>query len=915
VNLKKIPLWIVDNPLLSAAIILVITAFFALQLPRLEIDASAEGLMVENDPARTYYEEIKKKFGSDNLSVVVIKTKDVFSKEVLETIQRLSNALQGTPGVSRVESLTTVNNIKGEGDFLNTDPLVGADIPSDPKKLQKIRSDALGNTIFINNIVSKDGKVAAINAYTEAKAGDKAFNPNFTKLVDSLIEKEKREGVEIYQIGTPLTKVTLGEYIKADMVWLVPFAIAFLFLTLYLTFRSLQGVAIPMVTGLVSIIWVLGEMVLMGYPINVITAIIPALMVAIGFTEDSHMISEYLHELEEGATREEGVRTVAVQTALPVLITTFTTVIGFGSLVTSDITMLIQFGVASALGLTSNWIISAVIVPVMLLYWPTPKVGQGHHVTEEGERISAMALFMRRLGKWNYRYRWPILIVSTVLMVVSCWGWYIMEVNTDFISFFKETTFIRKRVKDIHESLSGVINFYIVVETGKDDLAKEPETLRHVAKLQEHLKGLKNVDNTISLANYIRVMNREMNGSKPELEVVPDKKELVAQYLLTLDNNETNKYVDFNYSTLNIAVRHNITSSRELSQLLDKIKQYVDKNFPKTLKVQFTGEGILINNAADYMAVNQITGFGQTFLIIGLIHALMFMSFKAGIISLLPNVGPIVYNFGLMGFFGIPLNVGTSMIAAIALGIAVDDTVHFMVHYSRELNKVHDQEAATYRTLEALGRPIIYSSIALAAGFIILVYSNFIPTIYFGALSAVVMILAMVTEMTFTPILMMTTRLVTVWDTLAAKMNKDIVGTTPIFQNFWLWEAKKVAVMGKLTTFKKGDTVIRKGEVGNEMYLVISGKAGVTDSGPQGKVIKNLPPGEIFGEMAIVEKTVRAADVVALEDVELLGIDANALERLRKRFPFTAAKLFLNLARIISGRLRETTEKLTHQAV
>lgn len=911
-NLKKIPLWIVDNPLLSAAIILVITVFFALQVPRLEIDASSEGLMVEKDPARLYYEEIKKKFGSDNLTVVVVKAGDVFSKEVLQTIQRLSNSLQGTPGVSRVESLTTVNNIKGEGDFLNTDPLVGADIPDDPAKLKKIRGDALGNTIFINNIVSKDGKVAAINAYTEAKAGDKAFNPNFTRLVDSLVEKEKREGVEIYQIGTPLTKVTLGEYIQGDMVWLVPVAIAFLFLVLFLTFRTLQGVAIPMATGLVSIIWVLGEMVLIGYPVNVITAIIPALMVAIGFTEDSHMISEYMHELEQGAEKAEAVRTVAVQTALPVLITTFTTVIGFGSLVTSDITMLIQFGVASALGLTSNWIISAVIVPVMLIYWPKPKIPKAEHLTEEGERATPMTLFMRKVGQWDYRYRWPIIIVSVILTVVSLWGWYIMEVNTDFISFFKETTFIRKRVKDVHESLSGVINFYIVVETGKEDGTKEPDNLRHVAKLQEHLKGLTNVDNSISLANYVRMMHREMNEGKPDLEVVPDKKELIAQYILTLDNNEINKYVDYNYSTFNISVRHNITSSFQLSQLLDQIKAYVDKNFPKNLKVQFTGEGILINNAADYMALNQVTGFGQTFLVIGLIHAAMFMSFKAGFISLLPNVVPIVFNFGLMGFLGIPLNVGTSMIAAIALGIAVDDTVHFMVHYSRELNEVHDQEAATYRTLAALGRPIIYSSIALAAGFVILMFSNFIPTIYFGVLSAVVMIVAMLTEVTFTPILMMTTRLVTVWDTLLAKMNKDIVGTTPIFHNFWLWEAKKVAVMGRLKTFKRGDMMVRKGDVGDEMYLIINGKAGVRESGPNGKIIKNLDPGEIFGEMAIVEKTVRAADVVALEDVELLGIDAGALERLRKRFPYTAAKLFLNLSRIISGRLRETTEKLTH---
>ncbi|HBA40588.1 MAG TPA: hypothetical protein DCZ05_12875, partial [Deltaproteobacteria bacterium] len=849
-NLKTIPLWIVANPIVSAVIILVITAFFALQLPRLEIDASAEGLMVQNDPARTYYEEIKKKFGSDNLTVVVIKAKDVFSQEVLQTIQRLSNTLQGSPGVSRVESLTTVNNIKGEGDFLNTDPLVGADVPGDSKKLGKIRSDTLGNPIFINNIVAKDGKVTAINVYTEAKAGDKTFNTNFVKTVDSLIAKEKHEGVEMYQVGTPLTKVTLGDYIFADVTSLVPLAIIFLLGTLLISFRSFQACVIPMITGLVSIIWVLGLMVLLDIPINVITAIVPALMIAIGFTEDTHMISEYHNKLEVGMAKMDALREMSTEAALPVLITTFTTVVGFGSNALSNITMISQFGMASAVGLTANWIISAVLVSVTLLYWRVPKVHKAEHRTEDGRMATRFTLFMNAIGAWNLRWRKPISIVTVALTALCMWGAYKLEVNTDFISFFKEDTFIRKRVKDIHESLSGVVNFYVVVETGKDDLAKDPDTLLHVAKLQDYLKSLKSVDNTISLANYIRVYHREMNGGKPEFEVVPDKRELIAQYLLTLDNNEISKYVDFNYSTLNIAVRHNISSSSELTALLDKIKAYTDKNFPKNLKVQFTGEGILINNAADYMAFNQITSFGQTFLIIGLIHAALFMSFKAGFLSLLPNIVPIFYILGIMGFLGIPFDVGTSLVATIALGIAVDDTVHHMVHYSRELNEVHDQEIAMYRTLESEGRPIIYSSIALAAGFGILAFSNFVPIWEFAILSAVAMILAMFTELSITPILVVSTRLVSVWDTLLAKMNKDIVGTTPIFQNFWLWEAKKVAVMGKLTTFKKGETMVRKGEVGNEMYLIISGKAGVTDSGPQGKVIKNLPPGEIFGEMA-----------------------------------------------------------------
>ena len=912
-KLKRIPLWIVDHPLTSLGLILLVTAFFALQIPRLEIDASAEGLMVEKDPARVYYEGIKKKFGSDNLSIVVIKAPDVFAPEVLGMIQRLSVALKTTTGVSRVESLTTVNNIKGEpDDVLNTDPLVPSQVPKSQKDLAKIKSDALGNRIFLNNIVSADGKVAAINAYTDPKPGDKAFNPSFAKRVDALIGKEKIEGVQVYQIGAPLIKVTLGEYIQGDMKLLIPLAVGFLLLILYVSFRTLQGCVIPMATGLVSIIWVLGTMVLIGYPLNVITVIIPALMVAIGFTEDSHMILEYHHEREQGLAKMDAIKKMSVDAALPVLITTFTTVVGFGSLVTSDITMLIQFGVASAIGLTFNWIISAVVVPVILIYWPEPK--KAMHVGSEDDPPpdNTMTRFLVWLGTFNVRFRWPIATATAILCVLSLWGWYNLNVNTDFVSFFKEDTFIRKRVKDVHESMAGVINFYVVVETGKEDGAKEPETLRAVSGLQEFLKTTGKVDNTISLTNYLRTMHRESNQSDPKFDIIPDRRDMIAQYLLTLEGPDLAKYVDHDYSTVNVLVRHNITSSAELSDLLAQIRTYVDKNFPKSVKVVFTGEGILINNAADFMATNQVTGFGTTFLIIGIIHAVLFMSMKAGFISLLPNVVPILFNFGLMGFAGIPLNVGTSLIAAIALGIAVDDTVHFMVRYSRELNAVHDQQEATNRTVAAMGRPVIYSSLALAGGFGIIAFSNFIPTIYFGILSAVVMIVAMVGELTVTPILMVTTRLVTVWDTLLAKMNKDIVATTPIFRNFWLWEAKKVAVMGRFQEYKRGENIVKRGDVGREMYLVVSGKADVQVLNFDNtlKTIKVLEPGDIFGEMAIVEHLVRTADVVATEDVEVLSLGADALERLRQRFPYTAAKLFLNLAKIISARLRETTETL-----
>lgn len=919
-RLKRIPTWILDHAMITTGLIVLVTIVFALQLPRLEIDASAEGLMVEKDPARVYYEEVKKKFGSDNLTMIVVKSPNgVFTPEILGLVKRLSVELKKTAGVTRVESLTTVNNIKGEDDSLNTDALVPAEIPKSTADLLKIKADALRSRIYVGNVVSTDGKVASINVYTEAKPGDKEFNPTLVRRVDALIAKEKGAvpGVDMYQIGAPLIKVTLGEFIQGDQRLLVPLAVIFLLFILLISFGTLQGCLIPMTTGLISVVWGLGAMVLIGYSLNVITVIIPALLMAIGFTEDSHMISEYHSELEEGLDRHTAVRKMATESAFPIVVTTFTTVVGFGSLVTSDITMLIQFGVASALGLFMNWIISAAMVPVMLQWWPVPKKLQHKHHAEDDEEIpeNAMTRFLRWLGPFDVRYKWYIASVTAVVSIICLWGWYQMKVNTDFVAFFKEDTFIRKRVKDIHESIAGVINFYVVVETGKEDGAKDPQVLRKVAELQDFLKSTGKIDSTLSVTDYLRTLHKEMNGGDQKFNAIPDTREMVAQYLLTLEGSDLTKYVDYNYSSVNVVVRHNITASYDLQALIDQTDAWVKKNFPKDLKVTYTGEDILINNAADYMAWNEITSFSTTFAMVALVHAALFMSFKVGFASLLPNIVPIVLTLGIMGFAGIPLNVGTCLVATIALGIAVDDTVHFMVRYSRELNRVHDQEAAMRLSVTAMGRPVIYSSIALAGGFVILVFSNFVPTIYLGWLSALVMIAAMLTELTITPTLLVTMRLVTVWDTLLAKMNKDIVATTPIFRNFWLWEAKKVAVMGHLQEFKKGDYIVKRGDIGKEMFLVINGKADVRVLGFDGapKTIKVLEPGEVFGEMAIVEHTVRNADVVATEDVELLGIDEPALERLRKRFPYTAAKLFLNLAKIISGRLRETTESLRLQ--
>ena len=897
-----------DHPVAAVVLTLLLTLALGAQLPRLRIDESAEGLMVERDPARAFYEQARQRFGSDNLTVVLVKADDVFTLAALTAVRRLSDGLERVAGVSRVESLTTTRNIKGEGDALTTDPLVGAVIPTAPAELARLRADALGSRVLVGNLVAADGRATALVVYADARPGETAFNRRFTTDVDALVARETRPGLTIYQVGAPMTKATYAQYLKADQRTIIPLSTVVLIVTLFLAVRTLQGVVIPVVTAVVSIVWSLGLMAVTGIPLTILTAIIPSLMLAIGFTEDVHMISEYHHRLEHGDDKLTALRTMLGESAMPILVTTATTVLGFGSLITTDITMLIQFGYASAMALTANYVVTMLLLPPMLRWWAVPRRLRRAALADESPP-GGIPRLMQRLGEFNLRWRVPILVAWGALTLASLAGWLTLRVNTDLISFFPERSAIRQRVADLSRSLAGGLAFYVVVDTGHDDGIKNPAVLRRIAGLQDHLAATGRVDKTVSVADYVRKMHREMHGGDPAFETIPETSDQVAQYLLMLEGRELEKFVDFKAAAANIVVRHHLTGSGDLSALLRDIERHVARDFPPTVIVRATGEEVLFNNASDYMAVNELTSFSSTFVIIGVIHALLFMSLKAGILSLIPNVVPILMLYGFMGLVGIPLNTSTAMIATVAIGIAVDDTVHHMVTYSRQLNELHDQRRAMFETLRIEGRPIIYVSIALAAGFLTLVASNFVATVYFGVLAAFVMLVAMLAELTLTPILMVSIPLLTVWDMVRLRMSGD-VRRAPLFAGLSRWEARKVVLLGGLHEYEAGAPVIVKGEIGTEMYMVVTGRIRVFDPLPDGRerTLTALGPGGVIGEIGVLTQQVRSASVVAEARSELLRLDLAALERVRKWSPYTSAKLFRNIARMLGERLREATQ-------
>ncbi len=900
-------LWSQRNPWLVLAIVAIATVFSLYSARNLKLDASTEGMMIEGDPALAYYHDTLAKFGTDNITVVYVRDKNLFTPEKLTKLEKLLFSLQDIPGVSKTESLFSVTNFKDVGGSLETGPLMDMP-PATGEEAGKIRDDALRNPTLANNLISQDGTTTAINLFADVDRSDREFHVRFSREVDSVLAKYRPEFDEAFQFGMSYARRLISENILGDQMRLVPLATLALLLTLIVTMRSFSGAAMPLITAGISVVLTAGFMGLMSIPINVLTVIVPSLIIVIGSTEDIHMLSEYVEGMRESkGIKDEAIRYMAGKVGMAVLFTSVTTFLGFLSIVVNQISILKQFGIVAAFGLFVNPLITFTVGPVFLHFFGPRKVKDPQ---ESGEKSNLVDRFFHSLEeailKIITRHKRAAFSVLLCGAVVIGFFLYQVQVDNDFLGYFKKTSDIRGRSNILHDRLSGAQTFFIRITSGFPDTFKKPENLSQVAAIQRYIAEKGFFDKTQSLTDQIALIHREMNGGKAEFYRIPDTSALVSQYLLLLHRDDISRYASGDFSEVNVLVRHNLSSSHELSAALNDLERYLQKNLNPYLKFGFTGENILINKAADTMALGQVQSLSLVLLLVFVCMAVLFVNMKAGLLSLIPNIFPIVINFGIMGLFGIPLNTGTAMVAAIAIGIAVDDTIHLMTRYNKEMRLLQDQGKAIEACMRAEMRPVVSTSAALTLGFVFLGFSNFVPVIYFGILSAEVMIFAVIADLLLTPILLSSTQLITLWDMMGLHLQEAVIRSSKFFDGLRPWQIKKVVLLGRLLEKGAGELAVREGEKGSSMYLLLEGQAEVIGKEMKtGKEITfaQLNPGDIFGEIALVEPGPRSADVRALQPIKYLEIDWEGLKRIRRIYPRIGGKLFLNLSRVLGQRL------------
>jgi len=390
---------------------------------------------------------------------------------------------------------------------------------------------------------------------------------------------------------------------------------------------------------------------------------------------------------------------------------------------------------------------------------------------------------------------------------------------------------------------------------------------------------------------------------------VPDTERLAGQLLFLGASDELEEFVDARYQLTNIQVRSTIFDTELVIALVDRIEQRL-KQLPPQLHGQVTGNNILMTQVVDNLIWGQVQSIIGAIVLIYLLLWVMFLSARLGIIALIPNVIPVAVYFGALGLTGITLNFATSIIAPMALGVAIDDTVHYFVRFNTEAKKLADERAATIAVLRSVGRPVLYSTISLCIGFLMLSWSDLLSYRQVGGMGAFTLGFSLLVEVTLTPALCSGLRIVTLWDTLTLDLGDDPQVAIPLFRGLSKAQCRIVALMASLRNFPAGEALMRVGEADREMYVIVDGALRVWKEGPSGPIeLRTSERGDVIGDVGLFTGE-RSANADVAKDARLLRFTPNNLQRLRRRYPRIASTVMRNLNEILARRLSDLTDRL-----
>lgn len=741
--------FIITHKVIVVLVLLGITAFFGWFAAQVQFNNTIETYFFEED--LDDYNRFLDQFGTDEIIVIAFQTDDVFSVESLRLIDGMSQRLETLPHVRRVLSLTTTDIVYGEGDTVHFGSLV-EDIPSTPEEMRIIKHRALDDPIVPGTLISRDGRNAAIVAQIDHIVGEFDYKVELLERIREIVnEEETRTGIQFSVGGTAVLDDAVFRYTQEDVTRSSLLMMVVIIVVMFIMFRQVRMSLLPLLVIGIATVWTYGFMVLLGYQINVISTIIGPLILAVGVADSMHIIADYLQKTASGqSTKVDCIGHSFIDLITPCFMTSLTTAFGLLSLLATDLAPLREFGLVAAAGVFFTFTISIFLLPVLLYIIPSP--GGGHN---EKIREGLIAKLLAWLGQWRRGRAVVVLSISFLAAIPAIFSLSRLTIGTNTLDYFRKDDPVRTHTEWIDSTIGGTTSLEFLIDTHEENALKQPSMLQRMERFQEYLKGIDGVTGAYSTVDLIKALNKAFNEGDERKFAIPATYAEVAQQMFIVEGSDDfEEFLSYDYSRGRITARIEIGKSQMLAHMMPEIEEHMREIFADKADVTPTGVVYLMHKMEIYILSSQIKSFLLAFAVIIVSIMVMLRSLKLGLLAMIPNFLPILFTMALMPLLGISLNIGTVMVASVALGLVVDDTIHFMSRLKLDIDRTKDTRTGIADAIHHAGRPIIFTSIVLSLGFMVELSASFNPIINFGLLSGAVILFALVFDLVVLPALM-----------------------------------------------------------------------------------------------------------------------------------------------------------------
>tara|TARA_R110001592_G_scaffold275441_4_gene542496 strand:+ start:673 stop:3060 length:2388 start_codon:yes stop_codon:yes gene_type:complete len=752
---------ILRNRILIIFLIVGFTIFMAMQWQYMRFSSSQTNLLPDDHPVNQEYQDFLSKFGEEGNAVVfAIRDSALFNPVNFNRWNKLSKQLAAFPEVDFVLSTDNLQELikDNEKQEFKMRPLITGELNSQ-KEIDSVTNHLFNDLPFYENLIfNKESKTIRTIVNLDKDIVNTSVRKDFIlQDLNTLVTNfEKETNLDVHISGMPYVRTMNSQNIIDEIGKFILAALGVTSLIFFFFFRSIRATVISMCVVIIGVMWAFGLLGLLQYEITVLTALIPPLIIVIGIPNCIFLINKYQQEVKKHGNQALSLQRVISKIGNATLMTNITTASGFATFIITDSKLLKEFGIVASINIIGIFILSLLIIPIAYSFMPLPKTKHLKHLNKKW--IDAFVSWMERIVRHR---RISVYIVSIALLVISIIGIYQIKISGSPIEDMPKNAEFFHDIRFFEKEFKGIMPVEIVVDTKTPKGVLKPATLKRMNQLGEVIEEIPELSSPVSVVNLVKYSKQAFYNGLPKYYQLPTSQE--NTFIMDVARKSSNNsdllktFVDSTGQTARITTFMRDVNTTRMEQIEGRLKEHISKIFPaERYNVYMTGSALLFLKGTKYLVKNLIMSLALAIGLIALFMAYLFRSFRMIIISLIPNLLPLVITAGIMGFVGVPIKPSTILVFSIAFGISVDDTIHFLAKYRQELTANNWRiEKSVYNALRETGVSMFYTSIVLFFGFSVFVISNFGGTVALGSLVSATLLLAMLANLILLPSLLL----------------------------------------------------------------------------------------------------------------------------------------------------------------